>query len=366
MFEITKPSLVVDEIRVKRNVERIAMKAKKSSVRFRPHFKTHQSAIIGEWFKELGISTITVSSLDMAEYFASHSWNDIIVAVPTNIKQIEIINSLARSLTLNLLVESTDTATFLKKSVQYPINIWIEIDVGYGRSGIRWQNKELIKEIAQIITQADKLLLQGILTHAGQTYQTTSVAEIEQIHHDSILQMNDVQNYLLSKGFPDIEISIGDTPTCSIRSEFSGVDEIRPGNIVFYDLQQVRLGACDEKDIAITVACPVIGKYPHRSELVIYGGAIHLSKEFLLREDGSRTFGKIVLPTNNGWGKPVSNAYVSGISQEHGIIKADKDFINKIKIGDILMILPIHSCLTANLYKNYHSIDGRIIENIHS
>ncbi|MFX0181536.1 MAG: alanine racemase [Candidatus Hodarchaeota archaeon] len=366
MLEITKPSLIVDELRVKRNIERIAMKTENSSLLFRPHFKTHQSALIGEWFRDLGISAITVSSLDMAEYFASHNWNDITVAVPTNIKQIEKINSLARSLKLNLLVESTDTAHFLKKSVQFPINIWIEIDIGYKRSGVRWQDKEKIDNIAQIITQAENLTLEGILTHAGQTYQATTVIEIQQIHHDSIHKMNDVKNFLISHGFPDIKISIGDTPTCSIAADFSGVDEIRPGNMVFYDLQQVSLGVCDEKDIAITVACPVIGRYPDRHELVIYGGAIHLSKEFLLREDDSRCFGKIVLPTNNGWSKPVFNAYVSSISQEHGIIKANKEFISKINIGDILMILPVHSCLTANLYKNYHSLDGRIIENIHS
>jgi D-serine deaminase-like pyridoxal phosphate-dependent protein len=186
MFKITKPFLFVNETRVKRNNERITKKAIESHVRFHPHFKTHQSALIGECFRDLGILTITVSSLDMAEYFASHNWNDI--------------------------------------------TVW-------------WQNKEKVEKIAQIIKQADNLLLQGILTHAGQSYQVTSVSDIEQIHRDSILQMKDVKNYLLSNGYLNIKISTGDTPTCSIATDFSGIDEIRPGNMVFYDIQQVRLGS---------------------------------------------------------------------------------------------------------------------------
>ncbi|MFX0150088.1 MAG: alanine racemase [Candidatus Hodarchaeota archaeon] len=366
MIKIEKPTLIVDEVRVKKNIERMVNRAKKSQVRFRPHFKTHQSALIGEWFRDLGISAITVSSLDMAEYFSSYDWNDITVAVPVNINQIRTINSLAKSLTLHLLVESTDTVIFLKDSIRYPINVWIEIDIGYNRSGIRWQNKEKIEDLAQIIKKADKLQLAGILTHAGQTYKAKTIREINQIHHDSILQMNDVKNYLLSKGFREIEVSVGDTPTCSIAENFERVDEIRPGNFVFYDLQQVQLGSCEENDIAIAVACPIIGKYPYRNELVIYGGAIHLSKEFIERTDGSRAYGLIAVPTPNGWSKAISKAYVSNLSQEHGIINADKEFIKETKIGDLAFVLPIHSCLTANLYKEYYSSKGQIIENIHS
>ncbi|MFX0171954.1 MAG: alanine racemase [Candidatus Hodarchaeota archaeon] len=366
MIEIRKPTLVIDEIRVKNNIKRMVDRAKKSQVRFRPHFKTHQSALVGEWFRDLGISAITVSSLDMAQYFFSHNWDDITVAVPVNIRQIDIINSLAKSLTLHLLVESTDTAIFLKDTVKYPIKIWIEIDVDYGRSGIRWQNKEKIEELAQIIRKAEKLQLAGILTHAGQTYKAKCRKEIDQIHDGSIRQMNDVKQYLLSKGFQNIEISVGDTPTCSISKNFEDVDEIRPGNFVFYDLQQVRLGSCEENDIAIAVACPIIGKYPYRNELVIYGGAIHLSKEFIERVDGSRSYGLIAVPTNNGWSKAVSNAFVSNLSQEHGIITADEAFIKERMIGEFLFVLPIHSCLTANLYKKYYSLKGQIIENIYS
>src|SRR6476620_10300974 len=90
--QITRPTLLLDEARCRRNIERMASKARRSNVRFRPHFKTHQSAQIGEWFREAGVNAITVSSVKMAEYFASHGWDDITIAFPANWREIEAIN----------------------------------------------------------------------------------------------------------------------------------------------------------------------------------------------------------------------------------------------------------------------------------
>ncbi|MBK8048603.1 MAG: hypothetical protein IPK16_16670 [Anaerolineales bacterium] len=58
---------------------------------------------------------------------------------------------------------------------------------------------------------------------------------------------------------------------------------MRPGNFVFYDWTQVQVGSCGFDDVAVVAACPVVGKYPDRHEVVLYGGAVHLSKDFLTR-----------------------------------------------------------------------------------
>ena len=93
---IEKPTLLLDKARALNNIERMAGKAARSEVRLRAHFKTHQSAEIGQWFRPYGVSTITVSSVDMALYFAEHGWNDITIAFPVNLRQIRTINMLAR------------------------------------------------------------------------------------------------------------------------------------------------------------------------------------------------------------------------------------------------------------------------------
>ena len=71
---IQTPTLILNEAIVRRNIARMADKARRSGVRFRPHFKSHQSAAIGAWFREAGTTAITVSSVRMATYFADHGW----------------------------------------------------------------------------------------------------------------------------------------------------------------------------------------------------------------------------------------------------------------------------------------------------
>ncbi len=45
--EIERPTLLLNEATARRNIQHMSGKAAESSVRFRPHFKTHQSASIG-------------------------------------------------------------------------------------------------------------------------------------------------------------------------------------------------------------------------------------------------------------------------------------------------------------------------------
>jgi len=95
--------------------------------------------------------------------------------------------------------------------------------------------------------------------------------------------------------FPEIINSYGDTPSCSLADELNDFDEIRPGNFVYYDLMQYQLGACTFDDIAVVVACPVVSVYPQRNELILYGGAVHLSNEHLADNNGRKIYGYVVL-----------------------------------------------------------------------
>ena len=93
-LSLPRPTLLVDRKRALRNIERMAAKAKAARVRFRPHFKTHQSAEVGLWFRDFGIDAITVSSLEMAAYFARNGWTDITVAFPVNILELDRIGKM--------------------------------------------------------------------------------------------------------------------------------------------------------------------------------------------------------------------------------------------------------------------------------
>ena len=336
---------------------RMKQKVENSShrIRFRPHFKSHQSSQIGQWFRDLGISAIAVSSVDMAFYFARNQWQDITIAVLVNPLQMESINQLVKTfeVDLNLLVDSRDMVRFLNRELKHPVKLWIKIDTGYHRTGIPWDQKEEILDILREIKRSPRIHFRGLLTHSGHAYNALSTGEIKDIYSDSVSKMSALRGYLAENGILNVEISMGDTPTCSVVEEFYGIDEVRCGNFVFYDLMQFFLGACKEENLAAAAACPVIACYPARKEIVIYGGAVHLSKESLPGENRQTIFGLVALPgsDNRDWGPIIADTYVSALSQEHGIIKTTDTLLKQVKVGDILMILPVHSCLMANLLK---------------
>jgi D-serine deaminase-like pyridoxal phosphate-dependent protein len=338
----------------------MADKAQRSRVRFRPHFKTHQSAQVGAWFRQVGVEAITVSSVEMALYFAHHGWQDITVAFSTNILEIEAINRLAKQIRLGLLVESEATIRFLGEHLAAPVDLWLKVDVGYGRTGLGWLDFDRLAGLARQIDAAPHMSLQGLLTHSGHTYKARSGSEVEAIYQDTVAKLKAIRENLTAAGLGPVALSIGDTPSCSLVEDLSDVDEIRPGNFVFYDLTQRQIGACEEADIAVAVACPVVAKHPEQQKLVIYGGAIHHSKEFIFNRAGVQIFGKVARLEQNGWGAHLKDGYLAGLSQEHGLIKASTQLLDQIDIGDLVAILPVHSCLTVNLMGQYLTLDGEI------
>ncbi len=360
---IQKPTLLLDEAAVRRNIHRMSERARAENVRFRPHFKTHQSAEIGSWFRAEGVTAITVSSLEMAEYFTAAGWNDLTVAFPANLREIDTINRLAGAVKLGLLVEMPETVQFLDSHLTSPVDAWIKVDSGAGRTGLRWDHPGEVCALARLVEGSSRLRFRGLLTHAGHTYPVSGAEKVSEVYLTSVERMNWVRQAVLETGFSRCEVSTGDTPGTTLSPTLGQVDEIRPGNFVLYDAHQLLRDVCRPADVAAVVACPVVACHAERSEVVIYGGAIHLSKDFVF--DGEKNlYGLVGLPDGERWTDPIPGAYVRALSQEHGIVRLPADVLNQIHAGDLLCIFPAHSCLTVQVMRRYLSLDGHWISTL--
>lgn len=350
---ITRPTLIIDEKKCRTKIAAMQKKAVYNGIVFRPHFKTHQSAAIGEWFRQAGVSSIAVSSVGMACYFAQHRWHDIMIAIPINILEIDAINSLAKNINLSIVLESAELAMRLQKKLKESVSVFIEIDIGDNRTGISHTNIKEIQHLVAVVQQHQHTMFKGFLAHAGHTYSARGVQQIKAIHEASEQKLKIIQTC-----FPNAYLSIGDTPSCSIVNTFSVINEIRPGNFIFYDLMQQQIGACNFSDISCAIACPIIAKYPQRNEIVIYGGGVHLSKDSIVHHQFGEIFG--LACTKNF--TPLENTYVKKLSQEHGVVHLPTAFFNQYHIGDLLYILPIHSCMAADLMSYYLTSSGKKVE----
>lgn len=360
MLTLARPTLLLDKDKCLKNITRIVEKANRFNVRLRPHFKTHQSHEIGRWFRVQGVDSCTVSSLQMAEYFARDGWKDITVAFPLNYLEADLINRLASQLKLNLCVTAQGTLSHLKDKLNHPVHIYIEIDTGYHRTGIDPKDDKSISNLFSEIASSPNFVFEGFLSHAGHSYKCKTRNHIQHVHDEEVNQMVALREKYKNQ-FPQLQLSIGDTPSASLCENFYGIDEMRPGNLVFYDLTQFHIGSCKLDQIAVALTCPVVATYPERNEIVIYGGGVHFSKDALIEENGKPVYGYVVRLKEGGWVLPPTSMRIQSLSQEHGIIYAPDGEASSVKPGEVLGVLPVHSCLTADAMGEYLSLDGEKI-----
>ncbi|MEX0723977.1 MAG: alanine racemase [Gracilimonas sp.] len=346
------PTLFTDLEVLRSNIKRMSKKAQKNSVEFRPHFKTHQSKEIGRIFREFGVNGITVSSIKMADYFLADGWEDITIAFPANILAVDYYNKLASKCSLKILIISEEIVQKLDAKLTTEIGLYIEIDPDYGRSGIPVSNIEKIKSVLTAIEDSSHCYAAGFYCHSGHTYKARSKDEVIEISTKALSKLATLKEYS-----PELPICFGDTPSCSVLNDFGPVDQISPGNFVFYDWMQVEIGSCTPNEIAVYMECPVIEKFEDRHQVLIHGGAVHFSKDYV-EFDKIKSFGEPVL-------KHLSKeTYLKSLSQEHGIIQCSPQTYKEIEVGDTIQIFPIHSCLTADLMREYHTKDGQIIDHM--
>lgn len=356
MENIVRPVLVVDEARCRSNIRTMQRKAAAWGARLRPHFKTHQSLETGRWFREEGVETIAVSSVSMARFFAGDGWNDIMIAFPVNFREMEEINHLAGMLKVGLTVSCPASADTLPGRLKSPADVYLKIDVGSLRTGFDPGKPEEIRLAMDRLATDDRLQVRGFIAHAGHTYRAGNREEILEAFYSgrqALLGLRD----RLSGDYPGLEISWGDTPSCWLSEDLASLDELRPGNFVYFDTMQLDLGVCTQDDLAVTVAAPVVALHPERGEVVVYAGAVHLSREQGLDKRGRTHFGRVVFYDPQGrilW--PGTDIFVDRISQEHGIVRMPPDIIREIRPGDLLGIVPVHSCLAADLLREIHVV----------
>jgi len=279
----------------------------------------------------------------MAKYFSKY-WDDITIAFPVNILELDDVIMLQEKIKINLLVDSYDVLEILEKKLRSKINIYLKVNVGYNRAGVDYES-DSINDIISYLESSSKLNFKGFLTHFGDTYNSKSSIEIHDSFENSINKISD-----LNKKFPDYEISIGDTPSSSLVNKYPEfITEIRPGNFVFYDLDQLKIGSCQIEQIAIRLVCPVISIYKKRNSLLIYGGSVHFSKDYII-ENNNKCYGYVY--HGDYWSLENKIGYIKSLSQEHGIVELEKNI--NLKIGDKLSIIPVHSCLTVDKMREFY------------
>lgn len=367
--KLKTPCLVLDIERVRSNAQRISRIAKTNDVELRPHIKTHKCIEIAQIQTAGHSGAITASTLAEVRAFSKHGFDDITYAVPIEPGKFdEAIEIAGSGVKLNLITDSPDIPPRLNNSLKETgirMNVFLKVDCGYHRCGVEPHTEEAF-EIPRLIANASNLNFAGILTHAGHSYNARSQEEIIAIARRERDLMTELAAQLQSSGIEVPIVSIGSTPTITRVDHLQGIDEIRPGNYIFFDASQAAFGSCNFEDCALTILAAVIHVDRGRKKVILDAGAIALSKDR----------GAVELDSTCGYGRVLdlegkeTGLRLESLSQEHGAFHVNDDAIlDRLQVGTRMRVLANHSCLTAAQHPYYNVLEnGQIIDKwkIHS
>lgn len=354
------PSLVLDVAKVKRNAERMSQRIRQFGADLRPHIKTHKCIEVARIQTAGHSGAVTVSTLAEARAFAANGFSKITYAIPIEPGKFNEAIELSRDCELSLITDDSDVPDQLNtaaKQANIQLDLFLKVDCGYHRCGVEPTDRAAT-EIPRRISDASNLRFAGILTHAGHSYNCQTKQEVLALaKHERDVMAGFAETLRQEVGQVPI-VSIGSTPTITSVDHLDGIDEVRPGNYIFFDAFQATLGSCSFEDCALTVLASVVHRARGgggRRKVIIDAGAIALSKDR----------GPVHLNSNCGYGRVLNLAgedldlTVSEMSQEHGvvIVKDEKTF-ERLRVGSRVRVLANHSCLTAAQHSYYNVLEG--------
>ncbi|TPW28230.1 alanine racemase [Martelella alba] len=351
---LATPCVVIDTARLTANIADMQAIADAGQVAMHPHIKTHKSLAIAGMQRDAGAKGVTASHPGEAAVFIRAGFSPVTLAYP--LVRPEPVAALLRlgrdhGVAVRFIADSAvgiaaleagATATGVKPEV------FIKVDVGLHRCGVDPFAAESLVLVERLAASA--LGFAGLLSHAGHAYGAGALDGVRTVAGDERRLLLDFRETIRKRGIEVPKISIGSTPSLIANDGFDGIDEVRPGNYVFFDMTAVRLGVATRRQLSLAVSATIISK----------------NHEFYIIDAGSKTLssdlGAHSVGTGAGFGEAWSNRLeaplsVAKLSEEHGMVRRDG---SDLAIGERLLIYPNHACVVVNLAPDLAFLaDGR-------
>jgi len=372
--ELPTPALLLDLDVLESNLRTMQDRAGDLGVRLRPHAKTHKCAEVARLQLRFGAKGLTVATLAEARAFLDAAVTDLTWAfpiVPGRIGEAAGLDARARRLEAEgrLRVTVDDGAALdALEGHGHPFHVWLEIDSGYGRTGVDPDSESLVA-LAERLAGSSLLVFEGLLTHGGQAYEVPGREALRAAAEEERSVTVAAAERLRATGVEVPAVSVGSTPGASAAERMDGVDEIRPGNYAFHDLTQVELGSCEVGDCALTVAATVVSSPPGADRCVLDAGALALSKDpgpgpgRRSRPDSAPEpdvpcMGRLFEDhTAYREGRLSERVRLVSLSQEHGKTEG------RLPWGSRVRVLPNHSCLVTPLFDEFAVVrDEKVVD----
>ncbi|MGO4246340.1 alanine racemase [Paenarthrobacter sp. RAF54_2] len=337
---IDTPSPIVLSDVMQDNIDRMQAFATQQNLDVRPHVKTHKCVEIGRRQLKAGAVGITAGNVGEAEVFAAAGFDNVFIAYPiwpAGTKGPRI-RELAETTRLRVGVDNVaaiDALADAMGSEAELLQVVIEVDCGARRSGAA---PEAAGDLA-LAARKRGLIPAGVFTYPG--HGSAGPDARKRAAEDQDAALITAVRSLSAAGVTAEVVSAGSTPTVEFATN-SVITEIRPGEYVFNDLNNTRLGACTEDQIALFLAGTVVSDWV---------------PEQVLLDIGTKALGREGSPEIGYGGIAGTTAVLSKLNEYHGFLPLPGDGFHP-RVGTVLPVVPNHVCPVVVNFEEYIVTDS--------
>jgi D-serine deaminase-like pyridoxal phosphate-dependent protein len=323
---LTTPIVVIDEDIVAHNIGRVQTYMDDTGLSFRPHIKTHKIPDVARMQIEAGAKGINCQKISEAEVFADAGFDDILITYnilgAEKLARLKMLSSKTR---LRVTADNAQTVHGLAETftAAHPLEVLVECDTGGQRCGV--QSPDQVVELARIIADKPELHFAGILTYPA----SFGEQQAESFLSASIDKLN-------AAGLPCPIVSYAGSPSLFNAHLVPSATEFRAGTYVYNDRSLIRAGHCTKEECAMTILVSVVSR-PTQNRAVIDAGSKTITSDLLRFDD----FGMVL---------DYPDASIISLNEEHGIIDLTECPGKRPEIGEMLHIIPNHTCIISNMF----------------
>lgn len=327
--DLETPSILIDLDVMNDNITAMQNRCNELGIQFRPHIKTHKIPDIAKKQLEAGAVGIACQKVSEAEVFADAGFTDI--QIPYNIvgeKKTRRLAELAKRAKITVTVDSKAVIDGIAKAMQEVganVNVMVELVALNNRTGTTPENA---LELAQHIINTEGLHFSGVMMYPAD-------AEIRPRLQKTLA--------LLAEAGIEVEMVSGGGSGAILESHLiPELTEMRVGTYVFWDWRSVTKGWTTLDDCAMRVRATVVSANdPSR----------------VILDSGSKTVNAETVDEQFGYIVEYPEARLYKVNEEHGYVDFTA-YDSMPKVGDIVHIIPVHTCVVTNLHNQIYGVHG--------
>ena len=338
MRDVDTPALIVDLDKCETNMAKLMAALVGTSVRVRPHAKTHKCVELARRQIAAGAVGVCCQKLGEAEAMLAGHINDVLITNEiVGESKMRRMARVARAFSparLGVCIDNAEVARQLAAicmTEQVVLDVYIEIDVGQNRCGLT--EPRAAAALARLLHDSPAFRFRGLHAYAGLAQHRRGVPERRAAAEAAALRAAQARDAIRAANLPCEIVTGGGTGTFAYDVRSGVFTEVQPGSYLFMDVDYAK----NEQDA-----------HAPQFEVALFVLATVMS----LREDrATLDAGLKAFSTDMGPAHPTFAGWrVRNVSDEHTVLLRADD-ATPIRLGDKALLVPGHCDPTVNLHE---------------